>query len=241
MLAQLLSYQCPYCGHLTEVDPGEGDKTVTCPNKVCGKPFHPEIPTVKPVPTLIVPPSVHADEAAGPTLQDRLSALTEKATAADEPKPAADTAEHEVLTIHPVMFRRYPFRCIAYTVTAFAGVVSLLYGLVHGYHALTVLGVVLLGFAGYRLLSWWVRNRATWVKVTSKRIVLHAGALESHRTEVAYKDVTDIQAHQNLFNRMLDVGDLTLFTKLDGKREILVMAVSNPEDVASRMRKLRQP
>jgi len=241
MPAQLLSYQCPHCGHLVEVDASAGDKIMTCPAEGCGKPFHLEIPTAKPVPTLIVPPSVHDDDVGnGPTLHDRLSALTGTAQPAVAEAPQ-EAPEQEVLTIRPLMFRRYPFRFLGYSLLTLVGLGVLAYGLIHSYHALTVLGIVMVGFGGFRLLAWALRTKSTWLKVTNRRIILHAGALEAHSTEISFKDVTDIQAHQNLFNRMLAVGDLTLFTRIVDKKEILVMAVPDPEGVASRMRQLRQP
>ena len=50
-----------------------------------------------------------------------------------------------------------------------------------------------------------------------------------------------MQVHQSMFNRLMQVGDLTLFTRMPDKPQILVMAVPDPEGVAAEIRKLRQP
>ncbi len=149
--------------------------------------------------------------------------------------------ETEVFTIQPLMFRRYPGRCTLYVLMIVVGVIGLGFWLVEGWSVLAILGVALAVLGGLRLLTWWLRNRHTSLTATNKRLILRAGALTSHSTEIPYAEITDVQAHQGLFNRLMDVGDITLTTNLLEKKEIVVMGVPDPEGVAEQIRKLHQP
>jgi membrane protein YdbS with pleckstrin-like domain len=229
MPAQLLTYRCPHCGHALDVDPALAEQTVTCPNVDCQKPFHLDVPSAQPTPKLILPHElderpVHEAEPVRPA----------------EPSPEPP-AEQDVRTVKPVMFRRYPVRCLGYWALIVAGLVAVAMWLAYDYPAVGLLGILVCAIAGFRLLTWWVRNRSTSLQMTTRRLLLRVGAFTIHSTEIPYKDILDVQVHQGLLQRLLNVGDITLFTKMPEKQQILVMAIPDPEGVAAEIRKLRQP
>jgi uncharacterized membrane protein YdbT with pleckstrin-like domain len=235
MPAQLLTYRCPHCQHAIEVDPALAEQTVTCSNPECQKAFRLDVPVAKPAPTLIVPPDLNGRSAQEPEPARPLELARPLETAPEAP------AEDEVLTVKPLMFRRYPYRCAGYVLLIAAALVCAVLWLVYDYAAVGVTGLAVGAFAGYRLLAWWVRNRTTSLTLTTRRINLKAGSFTSHSTEIPYKDILDVQVHQGLLNRMLNVGDMTLFTRMPDKKQIVVMAIPDPEGVAAEIRKLRQP
>jgi membrane protein YdbS with pleckstrin-like domain len=202
---------------------------VACPNPECQKPFHLEVPNAKPMPALIVPHHLDGHPAAKP-----------EPVRPVEPPPE-EPAETDVLTVRPVMFRRYPFRCSGYVAVIVAGLVCVGLWLADGWLALGILGLVVSAVAGLRLLAWALRNRTTSLTLTTRRLLLRAGSFTSHSTEIPYAEIRDVQVHQGMLNRLLKVGDLTLYTKMPDKQQILVMAIPDPEAVAAEIRKLHRP
>jgi membrane protein YdbS with pleckstrin-like domain len=236
MPAQLLTYRCPHCQHAIEVDPALAEQTVTCSNPQCGKPFHLDVPTARPERLLVVPPDIHERPREPEPIRPE-----DPAAGHAEVTPEA-FGEKEVLTVQPVMFRRYPFRFLGYVLAIVVGLVGIAVWLLESWTiALGLLGIVLVVSASVRLLTWSLRNRTTSLTVTTKRLILKAGSLTSHTTEIPYKEITDVQVHQSLFNRLMKVGDITLATKMPDKRQILALAIPDPEDVATKIRALHQP
>jgi membrane protein YdbS with pleckstrin-like domain len=235
MPGQLLTYRCPHCHHANEVEASLVDQAVIC--AACQKPFQAELPSAQPEPAVIVPPEAQTEVAAAgsaPAANGNGQAMRA------QPLPTQDQ-EVEVFTIQPLMFRRFPGRCALYVLMIVVGLIGLGFWLVEGWSVLAVLGVALAVLGGLRLLTWWLRNRQTSLTATNKRLILRAGALSSHSTEIPYGEITDVRAHQGLLNRLMDVGDITLTTNLAEKKEIVVMGVPDPEGVAERIRKLHQP
>jgi membrane protein YdbS with pleckstrin-like domain len=239
MPAQLLTYRCPFCERPIEVEPGLAEQTVTCSNPDCHKPFHLDVPSVPPAPTLIVPHGLDERPAFVKETAQPVTAPTAPA-AAGEPAAAAPF-EKDVLTVKPVMFRRYPFRFTCYLVLVVGGLVCVALWLLGDWLAVGLLGLVALAFGGFRLLSWRLRNRTTSLTATNRRLILRAGSFTSHSTEIPYKEIMDVQVHQGMLNRLLKVGDMTLFTRMPDKQQIMVMAIPDPEGAAAEIRKLRLP
>src|SRR5262249_47726562 len=101
MPAQLLTYRCPHCQHAIEVDPALAEQRVTCSNPKCGRPFPRDVPTAKPERLLVVPPDIHERPREPEPIRPE-----DPAAGQTEVTPEA-FGEKEVLTVQPVMFRRY--------------------------------------------------------------------------------------------------------------------------------------
>jgi membrane protein YdbS with pleckstrin-like domain len=233
MPAQLLTYRCPHCQHTVELDAALAEHTVACSNPECGKLFQPEVPTAQPLPALVVPPDIRERPGRGP--EPVRPAAPETEARAEEP------AEKELFSVRPMMVRRYPFRCAGYVLAVVAGLTGVVLWWLEGWAALGVLGALLGLVAGFRLLSWALRNRNTSLTATNKRLLLRAGSLTTHSTEIPYKEIVDVRVHQSLLNRLMRVGDITFFTSMVDKQQIRILGVPEPEELAGKIRELHQP
>jgi hypothetical protein len=225
MQAQLLSYKCPHCGHPTDVDAAMAEQTIACPNPLCHKPFKLEVPTAAPTPNLVISPGL-AHEVAEEN--------------AANPAKAPSEIEAELIDVHPLLFRRYPFRGVTYALLSIVGVGLLCSGVVKGVWWLGLLGIAMVGFGLYRLGGWWLRMIGTSVTVTTKRTLLRSGFFHGQLTEIPHAEVAEIEVHQNLLNRLMGVGDIALVHHTTDRRGILLMGLPNPEDIAHQIRTRRE-
>jgi len=176
MQAQLLTYKCPHCGRPTDVDAAMADQTITCPNPLCHKPFKLEVPAAQPMPSLVI--STGLAEAA----------KQEPAQPAKEPSDV----EADLVDVHPLLFRRYPFRGVAYALLSVLGLGLLCAGVVNGTWWVGVLGAGMVGYGLYRLIVWWLRMLGTSVTVTTKRTLLRTGFFQGQITEIPHGQVAEI-------------------------------------------------
>jgi uncharacterized membrane protein YdbT with pleckstrin-like domain len=135
------------------------------------------------------------------------------------------------------MVRRYPLRCAAYAVLTVAAVAV-------GTWALTenrtwIGGILLLAGALLtgRFAYWYARMNATELLVTNRRVALQSGVLMREASEFALDAVTDVEARQGFFCRLMDVGDLVITAGGNSdKRQMVMMAIQQPLAVADRIR-----
>lgn len=250
---QTLTYRCPHCQKPVEADPREDGQLMVCPHPDCGRPFRVEVPTAEPIPpaeavAISTPPESNGHVAAGSTSAVAVTPVSPETPAAVVPGapeahvlPTAPTAavargETELGTIRPVMFRRYPFRFIAYMGLIVGGLVVALITLIHGLLFVTLLAVAAAAFGGYRLCRWWLRNRNTSLTVTKDRCILRTGVVNAVTTEVPLAEVKDIQINQTLVNRIMKVGDIVVSTSGEGGVTVMVMGMPNPQEIARLMR-----
>ncbi|HYT90329.1 MAG TPA: PH domain-containing protein [Gemmataceae bacterium] len=226
--AQLLTYKCPHCGQSIDVDAAQAEHTITCPNPLCHKPFKLEVPAAQPMPNLVISPGLAHEVAQVPLATN------------GEAVRAAPDVETDLLTVHPMMFRRYPFRSVAYALIAVLGLGFLLAAVIKGGLLLGLLGVVMVAFGMFHLGLWWLRMIGTSITVTTKRTLLRTGALHSQVTEVPHKEVAEIAVHQNLLGRLMGVGDIALVTRSQDKKGVLLMGLPDPEEFAQQIRTRRQ-
>jgi hypothetical protein len=223
MIAQPLTYRCPHCGKALEVDPSIGDELLICPSEKCGKPFKAEVPIANPSPPLIVPkPDGQLTAAEAPA-----------ATSASE----LPRKEEEIARIPLSMFRRYPFRLLAYLLLTGAGVALLVYGIATDRLVLQLAGVGAVAFTLYRLLAWWLRVKSTSVTLTNQRCLLQMGLFRKRAAEVQLEHVTDVQVRQSLFGRILNVGDVVLVSDEGEMKQVLLLGVPDPRSFAEKIQR----
>lgn len=221
-----LTYRCPHCGAPAELEASSSDELLTCPSADCGKPFKAEVPTATPVNHVIVPAGV--DPQAG---ANSAAAATELPIA----QPAADR-EDRIEVVHLDMWRRYPFRCLAYAGVALAGALGIIWFAFHGQSVWMLLSLILFGFALYRLVPWWLRMRHTTLTITNKRCLVEAGVFSKESQAFSLDNVRDIQVNQGLMSRFLNVGDIILSSNEGENKQVVLMAVPDPGRVAAHMR-----
>lgn len=216
-----LNYRCPHCGASHDVDEALIGDRVDC--RKCGKPFEAAMPVARP---------------------------TEGAsTGQSEFRVAAGEGEVEdtLLTVHPVIVRKHPFRFLGLVLVVAAGVVAMILGLLGGAALpgnlppmmLAVGGAVL---AAIGLIYWfflWIQTRFTVLTVTNRRTVLRKGIIARKTTEVRHRDVRNLQVNQTEVERLLGVGDIAISSSGQDELEIQVIGIPHPEKIASIVRDLQ--
>lgn len=213
------TYRCPHCGTTVAVEPGASDQILTCPSQNCRKPFRVETLVAEPAAQLIMP----AD----------LKAPSEPAAATRVPVEA----EQELQVVHLDMVRRYPLLCLGYVALAVGGISLSIWATITGWWFLALIGLAMLGFAGYRLAVWWLRTRNTTLRVTNKRFIVETGLLSKQTTEIPLDHIADVQVLHEPFTELLQVGDLVVSTKNGDNKRFVLMAVPHPEQVAAQFRR----
>jgi uncharacterized membrane protein YdbT with pleckstrin-like domain len=224
MTAQTVSYRCPHCNQTVDVDLNHEHDLLICPNPACQKPFKVDVPVAHPSSELILPPGVHEEV---------------QTTPAPVAAPAGAEEEKGIVKVRLAMFRRYPWRCLAYGLGIIAGIILGVYYLLTGWHLFTLVFLAIAVVCAYRLGSWWLRMEHVALTVTNKRCVLETGVLEKKVTEIPMSDLVDIVVRQSFLQRWLKVGDITLVSHKGDAHRILVMAVPYPQSVAGQIREER--
>lgn len=96
---------------------------------------------------------------------------------------------------------------------------------------LSILLIVLYGLGLVILLMWWIRAKGTKITLTNQRVTLRKGILSKNINEVFHSDVRNVRVNQNLFQRMFNVGTISVSTAGQSDVEILVSGIPNPEKV----------
>ena len=218
------AYQCPVCQHDITVSDNVIGTIVDCPS--CDSPIQIEVPVAHQV----------VDHTPNPDA------------------PRIDYAEREeniLRELHPSMFRKHPIRYIFYAGIVLVGLLGIINTMANGdlvaaggwltftswiqwaiSGAITLAGLIL-------FLKWWLEIRYTTLIVTSKRTILRKGIVSRETSEVQHDDVRNIQVDQNMYERIVGVGDLAISSSGQDDLEIVVLGIAHPEDVADVVRDLQ--
>jgi membrane protein YdbS with pleckstrin-like domain len=242
-LSSTLTYTCPHCNMPVDVIPHQGKEIVNCP--VCNKPFQVTVPEAKPAEadqqTHLVLPSALDTPAGSEPCAGTLNSGEPKATSAPTNGVArvAETLEEKeepVRTVHLDIARRYPVRCLLYLIVFVAGIFVGLWSYARDYWLLALLFSTLGILALLKFTAWWLRTSRTTLALTSKRCILETGLFTKQTTEVPLPDISEVSVSQSFLTRMLHVGDVTIVTRGGEKKQIVVMAVPDPQEVAALIR-----
>lgn len=210
------AYQCPHCEETIRVADDVMGEVVDCP--VCGSPFKVDVPTAR----------------AGDPHR-----VTRDTPAIDRP----DREEGELVRTHPAMFRAHPVRFGLFLLMVLAGGAALILALfdhtvVGRLIQLSIGGLVVL-IGGFFLIKWWLEVRYTTLIVTTKRTILRKGIISRSTSEVQHEDVRNIQVDQNMYERVVGVGDLAVSSAGQDDLEIDIDGVPDPEQLAETIRDLQ--
>jgi uncharacterized membrane protein YdbT with pleckstrin-like domain len=100
--------------------------------------------------------------------------------------------------------------------------------------ALAPLGIGLL-----ILIVWWAKCWQTSVVVTNDRVTLRKGILSKYTSDILISDIRNVQVAQNLVQRILGVGRVTVSTTGQADMEIDVNGLPHPERIQSIISKIR--
>lgn len=232
-----IAYRCPHCRQAIEIDEALIDDTVNCPNPECGLPFH-----IEPPDATVVPASQLADES-----------VIDLRTRPDDPESdgIGNAAERVLQTLHPSMFRARPLKFIGLAAAAGCGIVGLFFwmfseaGLVINDSTwltptpLLLTSLLLIAVGGGWLFVWWLQTIYVTLRITSVRSLLKRGIISRQTSEVRHSDVRNIQVDQNIYQRLVGVGDIAISSSGQDDLEIDIDGIPNPESVADRIRELQ--
>lgn len=91
-------------------------------------------------------------------------------------------------------------------------------------------GLVLFALSALQLLMWWIATRTDQLKITDEEILWTHGILNKRYTELGMGSVRTVQVSQSLLQRLLDAGDLRVFTTGD-LPELVVRGLPDPNRV----------
>ncbi len=254
MATHALLYKCPFCGTPQEVEPHREGEVITCTSPACGKPFQLDLPVAHPVAPpaeenhgLIVPEQ--SAPATGSLIVPEPTAAPGEAQLAAEAQPVPPTAtplgeeilpdatEKTILMERPAMFRRFPGRFLLYLAMIAGGVALFIYAYLDAVNLwfFEVAGAALAAYGAFYLFSWWARIHSTSVTVTNHRTLVVQGLLNKQTVEIAHKDLDHLEVHQTVFQRLLGVGDLDIYTG-EGRKNVAIMALPRAQWVANQIR-----
>lgn len=203
-------YTCPHCGSVLEVPDSLLGETIECPH--CDGQVNIETPNAK-----------AAD--AGDTTPSKIIRV-----------PTTASNEDKLLVVNPAMFRRYPLRFCGYiaAILLAGGGAAMLFlsnqpvtgGL------LALVGLIPLAIFVY----WYLQIQYTTLTITNKRSIYREGVIAKQTSEVLHDDVRNLQSDQNVWERIVGIGDLAISSSGQDGMEIDIDGIPNPDRVTSLIR-----
>jgi uncharacterized membrane protein YdbT with pleckstrin-like domain len=136
------------------------------------------------------------------------------------------------------MWRRYPFRCLAYLLVIIASALGAIVALSQNLNVVAVIAAVVLLLAVLRFVPWWLRMRNTTLTITNRRVILETGLWHRAATEFERGALIDVRVAQGGLMRLFNVGDLVISSDVDARKQSVLMAVPDPATVAAHLRDL---
>ncbi|NEV60432.1 PH domain-containing protein [Thiorhodococcus minor] len=95
---------------------------------------------------------------------------------------------------------------------------------------LQMIGIGVFALATLQLLGWWVSARADRLVITEDELIWTHGLLSKEYTEINMASVRTVRVSQSLFQRIMNAGDVTVFTAGDNP-ELFVRGLPDPTAV----------
>jgi len=92
---------------------------------------------------------------------------------------------------------------------------------------LQMIGIGVFAFATLQILIWWVATLTDHLEITSDEILWTHGLLSKQYTEIHMASVRTVRASQTLFQRLMNAGDITVYTAGDTP-ELVVRGLPDP-------------
>jgi len=143
---------------------------------------------------------------------------------------------------HPSLFRMRPFATLLVLVVMMLGILVAVTGVgllpsglrqqaaVIDPRLIQGAGIVVFALSALRLLTWWVNTRTDQLKITDDEVLWTHGLINKKYTEVGMGSVRTVQVSQSLLQRLLNAGDLRVFTTGD-LPELVVRGLPQPNRI----------
>ncbi len=128
--------------------------------------------------------------------------MSEQAQSESAPATSQGNEEQTLFEAHPAMVRARPFLFLLILAFVLAGIATTF--LLH------IFSLAISVIAGFVLFWWWLQCKRTTLTVTNSRTRLRRGLLSKHTTEVWHHHVRNVQTNQNVFERIMGVGTISI-------------------------------
>jgi uncharacterized membrane protein YdbT with pleckstrin-like domain len=137
---------------------------------------------------------------------------------------------------HPSMLRMRPFSTLAVLLIMLAGIALALLGpsvmpeplrAALDERVLTIGPLVVAALCALQLLTWWIMTRTDHLVVRDDELLWTHGLLSKSYTEIKLSSVRTVRLHQSLLQRILDAGDIKIYSSGDVP-ELAVRGLPNP-------------
>ena len=212
------TFQCPHCGKPNAVGQDALDRPTTCGD--CGLPFSTTIPAGRLM--------VQDGEQWKPASTQGAAVLAEQ-------------EEKTVLTINPAVYRENPIQTLVLTLLVLGGLTLVLLnigkvelGVMHA--VLVAAGALAALAAGAVLVGRFVNSRFESLTITSQRSIWARGLINRRTSEVQHDDIRNIQVQQNLIDRIVKAGTVSISSAGQDDMEIVAQGIPNPQRVLEAIR-----
>jgi len=141
--------------------------------------------------------------------------------------PPAEGPEQTILRVRTAMFRGHPFAfllCLLIVLGGIAGGIAL-GGATPGAIACWV---VVAGALLY-IVQWKIRLMGSALEITNKRVIERVGLFSRFTSEVAHRDIRNIQVTQSFFERIMNVGKVGISSSGQSDIEVVLKDVPSPD------------
>ena len=143
---------------------------------------------------------------------------------------------------HPSMLRMRPFATLVVLALMIAGALVAILGKgllpaalseqAAGLDAqmVQIAGIAVFALAALRLATWWVATLSDTLRITDDELLWTHGLVNKQYTEISMGSVRTVRVSQSLLQRLMDAGDITVFTTGD-LPELVVRGLPDPTRV----------
>lgn len=147
---------------------------------------------------------------------------------------------------HPSMLRIRPFSTPLMFVLMLAGILFAVTGAALipvplpeplDARIVKIAGLVVGGLALLQLCIWWLATRSDHLVIRDDELVWTHGLLSKNYTEIKLSSVRTVRLHQSLLQRILNAGDIKIYTSGDDP-ELIVRGLPNPNRLRELIKRL---
>jgi uncharacterized membrane protein YdbT with pleckstrin-like domain len=139
--------------------------------------------------------------------------------------------EKRLYRLHPSMSRNRPITFLILLAILIFGIASPLIWKELSYQDdwILLIAAVIISLLGYGI--WWLTTQAVALVITNQRTTLRRGLLSKHIIEVYHSNVRNVQVRQGLWDRLFNVGHLSIASAGSQGYEIDIQGIPKPYDV----------
>jgi uncharacterized membrane protein YdbT with pleckstrin-like domain len=101
---------------------------------------------------------------------------------------------------------------------------------------LRYVGYALIALGLLRLIGWWLAARFDHLEIREHEVVWTHGFLNKNYTETNMASIRTVRVHQSLLQRMLNAGDLVIYTTGD-EPELAVNGLPRPREIREHIKR----